>query len=1082
MALRKQLIKDASDMPCESRQIDRNTQEDEAVDDRDDKDELSSSLLSPSTARQKRKREKDNRAKPKEMTEEEMMDLALRLSEQEASDTALRLQREEEAMMKAIQESMVGQTRPCPPSQSQSLLADAEAPFRLCSRRKLLYSNGKKASAVDRGASEDVCTPQTDLNREAKGTGDENNNRNKKRKRKEGSPLLEMPDLSQTQKIYSQASPCSSESLVVALDSPQSSDSTQIDDCQLPKSPVFPRTGCRAKVDVPRLSQDLLETCRTSGFVLCSQDSGTSTQKSQPARPKSPTFPRSPKSSSNLAACPKSPVFSEADQGDDGETELSPEYLKSPVFGRNTQPERSPSACNPPVSVCNPSRKNSGFVFSTQESSTSSVRSTSHRPKSPVFPRSPGLPKNLGPPERSMVCKSPVSSETDQGQTEQSHGCSTSRAFGGTGRGQKVQSAVPSAAERGNSNGDVKPPAIRDPSRSPRRDSRTDGSNQEGGFNKTPVSSKSDDARELSEASKDWNSAETELTSDMTLLWSDEGEDVTPVGSPSPVFPEERPVHQADGRAASLNHVTAASPGTTGSNCRLRDSCTFKERNGPSSSTPTSTFRQQLSTTEQELRPISSQGAVSRAGPAGGPTVHYYWGVPFCPRGLDPDTYTQVILAQMEVYDKSLKQAQRCLLRKAPWGEAILPQPEKPPSPESPAESPQHHVPRRGGLRKRGKKLCEASDTPQAEAEEEEEDKNDGEEEEGRERESKKEQEKNGGGEDEDGQVDIDDCQVCPETQLSNDDSTQDLTMVTDAAAEFGFQSDCRKSPDLPDVEMIPSNGAPAGAELQGEEEEEEEMEVEVDVDAPVDGKMEGNIAVSSGAVGRQDMKKEEVTEDRGDPDVEEITDRGLQRSASPEVESAAIPRSPETNVDCPICQRSFPVTKIEVHAAYCDGEVAVVDERRPEVDCFQLSLKPRRKRTRRAEETAEETNYASNTGKNQEKCYICEKAVPLRDYSRHTELCIRRWSSKTEAKVNLVSALEQTENRNSEAGPSGSKLQPGEVIDLRDDDDEEEDGVSALSISNSPIRSFTPISEATGCLIDFKKQQRAKKPSHRRR
>lgn len=37
MALRKQLIKDASDMPCESRQIDRNTQEDEAVDDRDDK-------------------------------------------------------------------------------------------------------------------------------------------------------------------------------------------------------------------------------------------------------------------------------------------------------------------------------------------------------------------------------------------------------------------------------------------------------------------------------------------------------------------------------------------------------------------------------------------------------------------------------------------------------------------------------------------------------------------------------------------------------------------------------------------------------------------------------------------------------------------------------------------------------------------------------------------------------------------------------------------------------------------------------------------------------------------------------------
>lgn len=41
-----------------------------------------------------------------EMTEEEMMDLAMRLSEQEASVTASRLQQEEEAMMKAIQESV----------------------------------------------------------------------------------------------------------------------------------------------------------------------------------------------------------------------------------------------------------------------------------------------------------------------------------------------------------------------------------------------------------------------------------------------------------------------------------------------------------------------------------------------------------------------------------------------------------------------------------------------------------------------------------------------------------------------------------------------------------------------------------------------------------------------------------------------------------------------------------------------------------------------------------------------------------------------------------------------------------------
>lgn len=86
--------------------------------------------------------------------------------------------------------------------------------------------------------------------------------------------------------------------------------------------------------------------------------------------------------------------------------------------------------------------------------------------------------------------------------------------------------------------------------------------------------------------------------------------------------------------------------------------------------------------------------------------------------------------------------------------------------------------------------------------------------------------------------------------------------------------------------------------------------------------------------VSSSDVRKEEVKEDC--PDVEEIKDRGLQRSTSPELEPAIVPPSPETKVDCPICQRSFPARKIEMHAAYCDGEMAAVDERRPENDCFQ--------------------------------------------------------------------------------------------------------------------------------------------------
>lgn len=172
----------------------------------------------------------------------------------------------------------------------------------------------------------------------------------------------------------------------------QSSDSTQIDDCELRKSPVFPLTGCRAEVLVSRLNQNLLDSCRNSGFVFCSQDSCSSTQKS--ARPDSPTFP-----GSNLTPRPKSPVFSEADQGDEGETELSPEYVRSPVYGRSTQREASPSACKV--------HQNSGFTFSSQESLSPSVRASSSRHRSPAppsdqlkrVPDSPGqTEQNLTPP------------------------------------------------------------------------------------------------------------------------------------------------------------------------------------------------------------------------------------------------------------------------------------------------------------------------------------------------------------------------------------------------------------------------------------------------------------------------------------------------------------------------------------------------------------------------------------------------------------------------------------------------------------------------------------------------------------
>lgn len=84
----------------------------------------------------------------------------------------------------------------------------------------------------------------------------------------------------------------------------------------------------------------------------------------------------------------------------------------------------------------------------------------------------------------------------------------------------------------------------------------------------------------------------------------------------------------------------------------------------------------------------------------------------------------------------------------------------------------------------------------------------------------------------------------------------------------------------------------------------------------------------------RIELEEMEV-ENRVEPDVEEVKARGLQRS-SPELEPAITPLVTETSVECPICQGSFPVTEIEMHAAYCNGEEAITDRRRPRGDSCQ--------------------------------------------------------------------------------------------------------------------------------------------------
>uniref|UniRef100_UPI003AAB0DCF uncharacterized protein n=1 Tax=Centroberyx gerrardi TaxID=166262 RepID=UPI003AAB0DCF len=234
------------------------------------------------------------------MTEEEMMDLALRLSEQEASKAAHRRRQEEEAMMKAIEESMVSQTQPCPASQSGRLLSDAEPSCSLPSRRKLFYPNGKGPPAGDQGAGDQGagdqgagdqgagdqgagaaagCTWEANLSQDPKGAGDENNNRRKKRKRKEGSPLLEMPDLSQTQKIYSQASPFSSQSSSVPLDSLQGNGIDHDQDDEFDKITMPSKSGHEEESNKISKDRNSARTELTSDITLRWSDEDEETVK-----------------------------------------------------------------------------------------------------------------------------------------------------------------------------------------------------------------------------------------------------------------------------------------------------------------------------------------------------------------------------------------------------------------------------------------------------------------------------------------------------------------------------------------------------------------------------------------------------------------------------------------------------------------------------------------------------------------------------------------------------------------------------------------------------------------------------------
>uniref|UniRef100_A0A8C9P790 BRCA1-A complex subunit RAP80 n=1 Tax=Spermophilus dauricus TaxID=99837 RepID=A0A8C9P790_SPEDA len=200
---------------------------------------------------------------------------------------------------------------------------------------------------------------------------------------------------------------------------------------------------------------------------------------------------------------------------------------------------------------------------------------------------------------------------------------------------------------------------------------------------------------------------------------------------------------------------------------------------------------------------------------------------------------------------------------------------------------------------------------------------------------------------------------------------------------------------------------------------------------------------------------------------------------------------SSSTQVSCPLCDQGFPSTKIERHAMYCNGLME------------QEAVLTRRQREAKNKSDSRTTAQASLDIDKVEKCYLCKSLVPFGEYQYHVDSCLQlarsnqgnglegsgracstvkgKWLRNPKEKGHnegrLLNLLEHSEHKTEDAE---IKTKSSEIGTFRlPSPGEEEAGCSRemqssltqLGLNESPIKSFVSISEATDCLVDFKKQ-----------
>ncbi|KFW87548.1 BRCA1-A complex subunit RAP80, partial [Manacus vitellinus] len=317
-------------------------------------------------------------------------------------------------------------------------------------------------------------------------------------------------------------------------------------------------------------------------------------------------------------------------------------------------------------------------------------------------------------------------------------------------------------------------------------------------------------------------------------------------------------------------------------------------------------------------------------------TVHYYWGIPFCPKGVDPNQYTKVILCQLEVYQKSLKQAQRQLLHKKEFGNPVVP-----------SSSLTQNELGKGEEISRENGVADGMEDGDTEGQESESitwlhpSKR-------REAESpghSMEEEKNSTSDDEPTTSYCQPSQVLPAEDAHEEGEPMQIAQSISTMTPLGS----KRSPDIAtensaeeEISVCPETQT---SPLEAVEEEREEL-CSDSRDAPMQVK---------------------VLEVGGDEDA-----GGTVSKRSP---TAA------AHVSCPLCDHSFPAAEIELHAMYCNGIVGAEAGRDtpglPSVTCKCLLL------------VLVPLPYCYLADRC-EKCYLCKSLVPLLQYQRHVDSCLQ--------------------------------------------------------------------------------------------